>query len=89
MRGTELRALAPLPKSELMALKRAVAELGLVGRNLNQIARAANRAERIGGPTSEDLRAILRACEGLREHVKALIRTNTASWRNGHAEAGR
>ena len=35
-----LRSLAPLPKEELPGLKRAVAELGSIGRNLNQIARA-------------------------------------------------
>jgi hypothetical protein len=34
-----LRSLAPLPKEELLALKRTVAELGTIGRNLNQIAR--------------------------------------------------
>ena len=35
---SHLRALAPWPKDELLALKRAVSELGAVGRNLNQIA---------------------------------------------------
>jgi hypothetical protein len=37
-----LRSLAPLPREELLALKRTVAELWAIGRNLNQIARAAN-----------------------------------------------
>ena len=40
---SHLRNLAPLPKEELLALKRSVAELGAIGRNLNQIARAANQ----------------------------------------------
>ncbi|MGH9641463.1 MAG: hypothetical protein ACRD3Q_03475, partial [Terriglobales bacterium] len=35
-----LRQLAPLPKDELLALKRSIAELGAIGRNLNQIAHA-------------------------------------------------
>jgi hypothetical protein len=39
---SHLRAVAPLPKDELIALKRAVGELGAVGRNLNQITRAMN-----------------------------------------------
>lgn len=82
-----LRALTPLPKQELLALKRSIAELGAIGRSLNHIARAANRGEQMNGPTADDLRAILRACEGLRAHVKALIRTNAASWRSGNAEA--
>ena len=47
---THLRSLAPLPKEELLALKRSVSELGSIGRNLNQIAHAANRGERVSGP---------------------------------------
>lgn len=81
-----LRALPPLPKDELSALKRSVAELGAIGRNLNQIARAANQGGRVPGPGREDLRAMLKVCEGLRDHVKALIKANEASWENGHAK---
>ncbi len=36
---SHLRALAPLPKEELIALRKTVSELGSIGRNLNQIAR--------------------------------------------------
>ena len=81
-----LRALAPLPKEELLALKRAVAELGSIGRDLNQIAHAANRGERVTGPNREDLRAILKVCEGLRDHVRNLLTANLKSWEQGHAE---
>ena len=80
-----LRNLAPLPKEELLALKRSVAELGAIGRNLNQIARAANQGGRPAGPGREDLRAMLRVAEGLRDHVKALLRANEVSWEQGHA----
>src|SRR5712671_4837959 len=52
---SHLRNLAPLPKEELLALKRSVAELGAIGRNLNQIAHTANRGERVTGPNREDL----------------------------------
>jgi Bacterial mobilisation protein (MobC) len=83
-----LRSLSPLPKGELLALKRAVSELGSIGRNLNQIARAANQGERASGPSREDLRAILRVCEGLRDHVKALLSANLKSWEQGYAEPG-
>jgi hypothetical protein len=38
-----LRHLAPLPHDELRALNRVVAELGAIGRNLNQIARATHQ----------------------------------------------
>jgi hypothetical protein len=36
-----LRSLPPLARHELLELKRSVAELGAIGRNINQIARAA------------------------------------------------
>ena len=45
---SHLRSLAPLPKNELQALKRSVSELGSIGRNLNQIARAMNQGQRGG-----------------------------------------
>jgi hypothetical protein len=83
---SHLRALAPLPKDELLALKRSVAELGAIGRNLNQIARAANHGGRPPGPGREDLKAMLRVAEGLRDHVKALLRANQISWKQGHAQ---
>ena len=41
-----LRNLSPLPTEELKALKSGIAELGALGRNLNQIARAMNAAKR-------------------------------------------
>ena len=84
-----LRNVSALPKAELIALKRLVAELGVIGRNLNQIARAANHGAQISGPDKEDLRGMLKVCGGLRDHVKALIRANTESWGSGHAKADR
>jgi predicted DNA binding CopG/RHH family protein len=81
-----LRSLSPLPKNELLALKRTVSELGSIGRNLNQIARAANQGERVTGPGRDDLRAILRVCEGLRDNVKELLSANLRSWAQGYAE---
>jgi Bacterial mobilisation protein (MobC) len=83
---SHLRSLAPLPKDELFALKRAVSELGAVGRNLNQIARAANQGARGGGMSHDDVRAILKICAALRDHTKGLIKANAASWSTGHAE---
>jgi Bacterial mobilisation protein (MobC) len=84
-----LRAVTPLPDRELAELRRAVGELGMIGRNLNQIARVANQTGKLSGPSPADLRALLRALEGLRDHVKALMLTNTASWESGHAQASR
>jgi Bacterial mobilisation protein (MobC) len=82
-----LRNFAPLPKDELMSLRRSMAELRAIGRNLNQIARAANQGARVNGPSREDLLAVIGACEGLRVHTKALLQNNIQSWQVGHAEA--
>jgi len=80
-----LRSLAPLPKEELLVLKRAVAELGIIGRNLNQIARAANQGQQVTSPGRDDLKAMLRICEALRDHVKGLLVANLKSWEHGSA----
>ena len=80
-----LRSLAPLPKEELLVLKRAVAELGIIGRNLNQIARAANQGQLVTSPGRDDLKAMLRICEALRDHVKGLLVANLKSWEQGSA----
>jgi hypothetical protein len=85
---SHLRALTPLPTAELDALKRSVAEVGAIGRNLNQIARAVNLGELPGGgPSRADLRALIRALDALRVHIKALINGNLASWGKGHEKA--
>ena len=81
-----LRGVAPFPEHMLIELKRAVAELGVVGRNLNQLARVTTQTGRLAGPTGQDLQALLRACTALRDHLKGTIRANTASWESGHAE---
>jgi hypothetical protein len=76
-----LRNLSPLPKDELFALKQSVAEIGAIGRNLNQLTRLAHQGA--GGPTRGDLLAILKACEALRVHTKDLVKVNARSWRTG------
>jgi len=83
---SHLRSLAPLPKQELLALKSAVAELGAIGRNLNQIARALNQGQRMAGLGRDEVRAMLQVGGALRDHVKALLAANAKSWDQGHAE---
>lgn len=83
---SHLRALAPLPKEERETLRRAIGELSVIGRNLNQIARAVNQGGRVTGPTRDELRALFRACEGLRDYVRRLYDANLRSWETGHAE---
>ena len=84
-----LRGFPPLPDREFAALKRCVAELAMVGRNLNQIARVANQRGRIEGLSMPDLRTMLRLLEALRDHFKGLINANIKSWETGHEEAPR
>ena len=83
---SHLHGLAPLPKAELLALKRSIAELSAIGRNLNQIARVANH----GGVTAAigrgEVSGMLKVAGALRDHVKALLRANEHSWRTGYAE---
>ena len=79
-----LRDLAPLPKAELMALKRSVAELGAVGRNLHQLTRLAHDQGGSAGPGREELRMMLKVCEAMRDHTKDLIKANARAWRVGH-----
>ena len=80
-----LRSLAPLPKEELLALKRTLAELGMIGRNLNQIARAANQGQLVTSPGPDHLKVMLKVCEAIRDHVKGLLMANLKSWRQGSA----
>ena len=80
---SHLHQLTPLPKEELLGLKRAVSELGSVGRNLNQLARAAHRGERMAGPLREDVKVMLQVCVGLRNHIKDLLAANLRSWEHG------
>src|SRR5579864_7264301 len=81
-----LRTQTPLPTAELEALKRSVAEVGAIGRNINQIARAVNQQQWPGGPNREDLRQIIRVLTVMRDHIKALINANLASWDSGNGK---
>lgn len=81
---SHLRGVAPLPNEERALLHQAIGQLTAIGRNLNQIARLANQGGRVIGPSRDDLRALLRACEGLRNHVRQLVDANLRSWGVGH-----
>jgi hypothetical protein len=83
---SHLRRLAPLPKDELLALRRSIGELAAIGRNLNQIARAANDGGRLPGSAREEFRAMLKVCEALRDNTKGLLKVNLTSWESGHGE---
>lgn len=75
-----LRRLSPLPKEELMVLKRSVAELSAIGRNLNQLARLAHQRPDLAGLGREHVQMMLKVCEAMRAHTKGLIKANLRSW---------
>lgn len=83
---SHLRSLAPLPRAEYLALKETIAELSSIGRNLNQIARAANQDGGLAGLDREAVRAMIRVSEGIREHVRGLLAGNLRSWDLGHVD---
>ena len=82
-----LRSLTPLPKEEYLALKRSIAVLESIGRNINQIAKAANQGGRTPDSVGAEFRAMLKICVALRDNTKALLKANETSWMTGHAEA--
>ena len=84
---SHMRQLTPLPKDELLALKRSIAVLASIGRNINQIAKAANQGGRIADSAGAEFRAMLKICVALRDNTKALLKANETSWETGHAEA--
>lgn len=79
-----VRRQAPLPVAELNQLKVAVGELSAVGRNLNQLARAANAGEVPVDGLSTTLQAALRQVDDVRRQVADLVRANIMSWESGH-----
>ena len=84
---SHMRQLTPLPKDELLALKRSISLLAAIGRNINQIAKAANNGGRVVESTGGEFRAMLKICVALRDNTKALLKANEASWEAGYAEA--
>ena len=83
---SHMRRLAPLPKEERLALRHSISELSAIGRNINQIARAANEGGRLPSSVRDEFRAMLKVCEALRDNTTALLMANVASWESGFAE---
>jgi hypothetical protein len=82
-----LRALTPLPEAELRAIRQATRELAAIGRNLNQLAHAIHQDRASVSVSRENLLSLLRACEALRDHFRAYVSANLASWGSGDAAA--
>jgi len=80
---SHMRLLTPQPKDELLALKRSIAVLASIGRNINQIARAVNQQQWPSGPDPAVLAQMFRVLTAMRVQIKALINANLASWDSG------
>jgi hypothetical protein len=82
-----LRSIAPLPKAEYLALRRSLTELAAIGRNLNQIARAANQGATLTLSQREGVDALLKVTGDVRDEVRALLTANERSWLEGERRA--
>lgn len=85
---SHLRHLAPLPKEELLALRSSLAELRVIGRNLNQIARAVHLGTAVAGIGRDEVMAMIKVCTALRGHFKATLMANLRSWQDGYDLSG-
>jgi hypothetical protein len=74
---------APLPTSELAALKESIAQVAAIGRNLNQYVRAVQGGAPAVGFGVENGKALIRVCDALHDGFKRLLAENAASWRAG------
>jgi hypothetical protein len=80
---SHLRSLAPLPKDELLELRRAVSELGALTRDLHRIVHTLAQEGRAAAKGQQpDLQAVVRLCQALRSDTKTLIQANVNSWRS-------
>jgi hypothetical protein len=76
------------PMQVRLTLKRSIAELGSIGRNINQIAKVVTGGGELPGSLRSEFWAMLKVCSALRDHTKALLKANLASWLAGHVQDG-
>jgi hypothetical protein len=75
-----LRNVAPVPREELVALKRCIGELSLMSRNLRQAINDPIPKSSVHCPSIGDLKAMLGISIALRDHVKGVLLANLKSW---------
>ena len=81
-----LHRVAPIPKEELAALNGSIAELRMLGRTLNQMARALNRDARAVVPGRVEVQTMRKMGEVLVDGIKALLQANHKSWVTGETK---
>jgi hypothetical protein len=83
---SHLRGGAPLPKAEYVALRQAIDQLAVLGRNLNQMARLSDQGGRAQPPATRELASMLNIAKALRDHFRALLDANQKAWEGGSAQ---
>jgi hypothetical protein len=87
--AAHLHAQTPLPAEELRALMESVSHLGAIRRYLRCLVHSIREDGEPAGPRRSELVAMLSASTALRNHIKALIKANQASWETGRADSPR
>jgi len=82
---SHLRRVAPLPDRELAHLRASIQQLAAIRRHLHSMARLLQQDTRQAVPGRQEVLAMLRVCEGLRDHFRELLKANLVSWDIGHA----
>ncbi len=79
--SSHLRAAAPLPRAEYLALKQTAGELATIGRHLHEVAQAMKDGIPPGPRGLPDVGAMLKISVALRDDIRALLDANGKSWR--------
>ena len=78
-----LHNIAPIPKDELAALNGSIAELRMIGRTLNQMAKTLRQDARTAVPGRIEVMAMKKMGEVLVDGIKSLLKANHKSWAGG------
>lgn len=77
---THVRGSSPVPKIELAALLKSIAELTALRRTLRDLVESSSTGSAAREFSPGNAHLILQACDALRRHTKSLIEANAASW---------
>ncbi len=81
-----VRADPPMPIEELARLERSLAEVSAMGRRLSQIARGMRPEHGVDPGLREELAAVLRAVNEVRQTVREVVKVNRISWESADAQ---
>ena len=82
-----VRANPPMPIEELARIERSLAEVSALERRLSQIARGMRDEHGVDPGLREELAAVLRAVNEVRQAVREVVKVNRISWESADAQA--